>query len=63
VARERQTTLRALVEEGLVRVLETGTSEAFRLRDASFGEGGLAEGLVEGDWERIRDLAYEGRGS
>lgn len=32
----------------------------FQLPDASFGEGGLVERLDETDWERIRDLSYEG---
>jgi len=64
LARRRGTTLRALVEEGLRRVLaESDTALLFRLSDVTYGEGGLVEGLAEGDWERIRDLAYEGRGS
>ena len=64
VARKRGTTLRALVEEGLRRILvEKDLAPAFRLEDASFGEGGLVDGLAEGDWERIRELSYEGRGA
>jgi hypothetical protein len=64
VARRRGTTLRALVEEGLRRVLAERESEpAFCLEDGSFGEGGLVDGLAEGDWERIRELTYEGRGT
>ena len=44
---KRKTTLRALVEEGLHRVLEEERSRtAFQLRDASFkGERGFAEGV------------------
>ena len=64
LARRRGTTLRAVLEEGLRRVLSERESDpAFRLRDVTFGEGGLVEGLPEGDWERLRDLAYDGRGS
>ena len=63
VARQRGSTLRELVIEGLRDVLEKqARAPRFRLRDASFGKGGLADGLDETDWERIRDLAYEGRG-
>ena len=64
LAKRRGVTLRALVEEGLRRVLaESGTSSAFRLNDVTYGDGGLVEGLAQGDWERVRDIAYEGRGS
>lgn len=65
LAEARGTTLREVVLDGLRAVVEQSPRKAssFRLRDASFGDGGLVEGLQEGDWERIRDLAYEGRGS
>ena len=63
LAKARGTTLRELTIEGLETVLERHRPRAtFRLRDASYGEGGLTEGLDETDWDRIRDLAYEGRG-
>jgi hypothetical protein len=64
VAAEEDTTVRALMEEGLRRVLEQRQgSNRFRLRQASFGEGGLHPDVREGSWERIRDLLYEGRGA
>lgn len=57
------TTLRALVEAGLRRVLGPGATETpFRLHDASFGGNGVQSSIVEGDWEAIRNLVYEGRG-
>lgn len=63
LARARGTTLRELAIEGLEAVLDRHRRRApFLLRDASYGEGGLADGLDETDWDRIRDLAYEGRG-
>ena len=64
LAQARRTTFRELAIEGLQAVFERGRQKQarFRLRDASVGKGGLAEGLDETDWERIRDLAYEGRG-
>jgi len=64
LAQSRRTTLRELAIEGLEAVLERHRrgQTKFRLRDASFGEGGPIDGLDETDWDRIRDLAYEGRG-
>ena len=66
VARRRGTTLRELVIEGLHAVLDKQVrAPRFQLRDASYGQDGkdgLVEGLEETDWDRIRDLAYEGRG-
>jgi predicted transcriptional regulator len=63
LARRRGTTLRALLEEGLLAVLKSSTDQPFRLPDTTFQGDGLVEGLSETDWGRIRDLAYEGRGS
>jgi hypothetical protein len=61
-ARARKTTLRMLIIEGLQLVTQRDAMPStFHLRDGSFGDGGLVDGLVETDWERIRDLAYEGR--
>ena len=63
LAHKRGVTLRQVLVEALEDVLEQrGGRQPFRLRDASFGKDGLAEGLTESDWDRIRDLAYEGRG-
>lgn len=62
-AADEGTTLRALVEEGLRRVLEQREKRGpFQLRGASFGGNGLQPGVREGSWERIRELIYEGRG-
>jgi hypothetical protein len=61
-ARER-TTLRALVEQGLRRVVtERQRRPVFRLRKASFKGRGLRPELQDATWERVRDAAYEGRG-
>jgi len=61
-ARER-TTLRALIEAGLRIVLkERRKGVPFRLRDASFRGKGLQPEFRSGDWERIREAAYEERG-
>jgi Bacterial antitoxin of type II TA system, VapB len=63
VAAREGTTVRALVEQGLRAVLaERRAPDEFRLRKATFKGKGFqpdARGLSS---ERIRELAYEGRG-
>lgn len=57
-------TLRALVEEGLRdAIARRAGRQRFTLRRASFRGRGLKPGVVEGDWGRIRDAIYEGRGA
>ncbi|QQS46590.1 MAG: DUF2191 domain-containing protein [Acidobacteriota bacterium] len=64
VAAGDKTTVKDLIERGLRKILaECKSTRDFRLRDASFKGEGLQPGVVEGDWERIRDLIYERRGS
>ena len=65
VCRREGTTLRALVEEGLRGVVErrAKAKRPFKLKDASYGAGGMHPNVRDGGWERLRDLAYEGRGS
>jgi hypothetical protein len=63
LAAKQQTTLRALVEEGLRWVLaQRRREQRFTLRDASVQGRGVQAGVREGDWERIRELTYKGRG-
>ena len=61
LAEREQTTLRALVEEGLRAVLSAKTAaKPFKLRDASFKGGrGLTPEAAALGWERIRELAYD----
>jgi hypothetical protein len=56
-------TLRALIEEGLRRVLadETG-AEPFRLRRVTFGGQGADPEFQEGSWQQVRSAIYEGQG-
>jgi hypothetical protein len=62
LAAREGTTLRALVEQGLRRVVaEKKQKRGFRLRKATFRGRGLRPELADAGWERIRDLAYEGR--
>jgi hypothetical protein len=63
-AARENTTVRALVEEGLRRALaERRAREPFRLRRASFAGQGLRPELAEAGWDLLRDLSYEGRGA
>ena len=56
-------TVRALVEQGLKRVIAERKSRGrFRLRKATFKGKGLQPGVKEGTWERIREAIYQGRG-
>lgn len=64
LAARQKTTLRELIEAGLRMVLrERRQKAAFRLRDVSFGGNGLQAEFRGADWERIREAAYEGRGT
>ena len=57
-------TFRSVVERGLREVLRAGReAKPFKLRDASVGGRGVQAALRDASWERIRDAAYEGRGS
>lgn len=63
-AARARTTVRALIELGLRRVLdERKKSRPFRLRRATFKGRGLQPPLTDGDWEAIRQRTYEGRGA
>ena len=57
-ARER-TTLRALVEQGLRKIIaERKTARPFRLRKVTFKGQGLVPELRGADWEKIRTAIY-----
>jgi len=63
LASREGTTLKALVEEGLRRIItERKRKSSFRLRKVTFNGEGLQTDLVEASWEQIRELTYEGRG-
>jgi len=63
LAAREGSTVRALVEQGLRRLIsERKRTGAFRLRKVTFKGEGLQPGAAGASWERIRDMAYEGRG-
>ncbi|HJQ41413.1 MAG TPA: type II toxin-antitoxin system VapB family antitoxin [Thermoanaerobaculia bacterium] len=62
VASRESSTLRELIEEGLRRSLEERRKKKdFRLRRASFRGKGLQPG-ISSQWDRLREIVYEGRG-
>jgi hypothetical protein len=64
-AAQEGTTLRALVEQGLRKVLAERSQRhrPFRLRKASVKGQGLQPEFADGEWERVRDAIYQGRGA
>lgn len=63
LAARQGVTLRVLVERGLRHVVaEAKPGATFKLRRASFKGNGLQADLQGASWEKLRDLAYEGRG-
>jgi hypothetical protein len=63
VASQERTTVTSLIEEGLRKTLNDRKRKVrFRLRKASFKGKGLNPDLADAPWERIRGLAYDGRG-
>ena len=63
LANEENTTLKALMEEGLRRIVsERKKRGRFKLRKATFSGKGLQSHLAGAPWDQIRDLSYEGRG-
>ena len=64
LAADQGITLRELMEEGLRMALEERSQRAeFTLQRATFSGHGLQPEIRDAGWNRLRDLAYEGRGS
>jgi hypothetical protein len=63
LAIRRNTTLRALIEQGLRQVLSDEQQPAdFRLRDGSVDGQGLRDEFRDKDWAALRRAAYEDHG-
>jgi hypothetical protein len=63
VAARENSSIKALIEEGLRKVLdERKHPRRFKLRKASFKGNGLQPELAGASWEKIRDLSYGNRG-
>lgn len=64
-ASRENTTMKALIQAALRGYLAAAKTppKKFKLKDGSFGGQGIRPGLDESDWAKIRELAYEGRGT
>lgn len=63
LAHRERTTFKALVEEGLRRIIsDRKKRSSFHLRKATFKGNGIQPHLADASWDRIRELSYEGRG-
>jgi hypothetical protein len=64
LAAKEGTSVRALIEEGLRRVVDTRERRGrFTLRRVPFSGEGLSPDLSPGDWGKTRDRSYEDRSS
>lgn len=64
VAAREGTTVRSLIEQGLRHAVgQRQRTHPFRLRKASFKGKGLSAEARHLGWDRLRDLAYAGRGA
>lgn len=60
-ARRRGTTVRALIEEGLRRVIVEPQATGYVMPDCSYGSGGPTELWLNSSWEQKLEIIYEGR--
>lgn len=64
LASEERTTVRALMEEGLRRIVaERKAAKPFKLRKVSFRGKGLQPQMAGAAWQQVRDTIYGGRGA
>lgn len=64
VAANEGSTVRALIEEGLRRVLKERQEQGigFQLRKISMSGDGLHSQVADASWDVIRGMVYEGHG-
>ena len=63
IAAQEQTTVKAMIEEGLRRIIDDRKRKnTFRLRKVTFKGNGLQPDIAGASWEKIREISYEGRG-
>ena len=64
LAQAHNTTLRALIEQGLEKVVrDLRQLKVFKLEDGSVSGLGLQPGQEALTWNEVRDMVYEGRGA
>jgi len=58
-----RTSVKALVEEGLRRIIsDRKRKSVFKLHKATFRGKGLQPHAADASWEQIRGMTYQGRG-
>ena len=63
IAAQEQTTVKAMIEEGLRRIIDDRKrKKTFRLRKVTFKGNGLQPDIAGASWEEIREISYKGRG-
>jgi hypothetical protein len=64
LAQSQKLSFKNIVETALRNLLadRQKAQPGFRLKKHSFNGEGLVDDLLEGDWNRIRERAYEGHG-
>ena len=60
-ARRRGTTVRALIEDGLRRVIADPLPASYVLADCSYGTGGPTNAWLGATWDEKLEVIYEGR--
>ncbi len=60
-ARRRGITVRALIEDGLRRVIADPLPASYVLADCSYGTGGPTNAWLGATWEEKLEVIYEGR--
>ena len=64
MAKQQNRTLRSLVEEGLIAVLERDENrQPIRIRPITFKGNGLSPEFTCKGWSEIRDASYQGHGA
>jgi len=64
LARRERTTMKALIEEGLRRLIaERKALKPFKLRRVTFRGKGLQTRMAGAGWQAMRDTIYEERGA
>ena len=64
LAARENTTVRTLIEQGLRQVIsQRKERRAFHLRKATYKGRGLNAEIQPVNWDKLRELAYEGHGS
>ena len=63
IAAREKTTVRMLIEQGLRQVVSQRKRRGqFRLRKVTFAGKGLSPESRGAGWDKLREIAYEGRG-